>query len=102
MFRNDVAVGGHAREFDVRVGRRYGTSGPVWLYESHVANGNVIRGRRLREPLASAVEWGPAPAKAIRAIWAATGERYEGKEFVDASLGRRTPNAGRGEDDVGA
>jgi len=62
-FRNDVAVGGIAAEFYARIGRKYGKSGPVYRYESHVAEAvfedllreakvNVARQQRLREPLA--------------------------------------------------
>ena len=36
-FANDVAIGGLAREFYVRLGRKYGKSGAVYRYESHVA-----------------------------------------------------------------
>src|SRR5215218_4352908 len=36
-FRNDVAVGGLAREFYRRVGQKYGRAEPAYKYESHKA-----------------------------------------------------------------
>jgi FAD dependent oxidoreductase len=95
-FQNDVAIGGLSREFYLRLGRKYGASGPVYRYESHVAEEvfedllreskvSVSRGRRLREPLRTSVEWAPG-AKALRAIITESGERFEGKVFIDATL----------------
>ena len=95
-FRNDVAVGGLAREFYLRVGREYGRAEPVYRYESHIAEAvfaGLLReagvttylGRRLREPLASAVEWRPR-TKALRALITESGERFEGRVFLDATI----------------
>lgn len=95
-FPNELAVGGLAREFYVRVGRKYGKDGPIYRYESHVAEEvfldflresgvPVLPGRRLREPLRSAIEWVPG-SKAIRAILTESGERIEGKVFLDATI----------------
>ncbi len=61
-FHNDVAVGGLAREFYLRIGRKYGQADPAYKYESHKAEQvfdellreagvTVERGQRLREPL---------------------------------------------------
>ena len=36
-FRNDVAIGGLAREFYLRIGKKYGRAEGVYTYESHVA-----------------------------------------------------------------
>lgn len=95
-FRNDVAVGGLAAEFYRRLGRKYGRGGPVWTYESHVAEQVIeellaeahvtaLRETRLREPLRSSVERMPN-SKAIRSITAEDGTRMVGKVFVDASI----------------
>ncbi|HYI93885.1 MAG TPA: FAD-dependent oxidoreductase [Bryobacteraceae bacterium] len=95
-FRNDVAVGGLARDFYLRTGRKYGHPGPAYKYESHKAeavfddilreSGVVVeRGQRLREPLTGSVEWAPG-TRAIRAILTESGKRYEGRVFIDASI----------------
>ena len=95
-FRNDVAVGGLAREFYLRLGRKYGQSGPAYKYESSVAEQvfeellreagvAVVRGQRLREPLPSSLEWQPT-GKAIRALLTESGRRFEAGIFIDASL----------------
>ncbi len=95
-FANDVAIGGLAREFYARLGRKYGKSGAVYRYESHLAEEVfedllrearvvVTRGRRLREPLPTSVEWTPG-TKAIRAIITESGERFAGSAFIDATL----------------
>jgi hypothetical protein len=94
-FKNDVAVGGIAAEFYIRIGRKYGQTGPLYRYESHVAEAvfsdmlqeakvRVVREQRLREPLPSSVEWGQK--KALRAIRVETGERYEAKMFLDCTM----------------
>ncbi len=93
-FRNSDAVGGLAAEYYLRLGAKYGQSQPVYRYESHVAEAvfgdllreagvTVYRGRRLREPLVSAVEWRD---RAIRAIVTESGQRFEGRVFLDATL----------------
>lgn len=95
-FQNDTAVGGIAREFYERLGRKYGAPGPVYRYESRVAEAvfddllrearvPVRRGVRLREPLRTAVEWDPA-SRRIASIIAASGERFEGTMFIDATI----------------
>jgi len=94
-FRNDVAVGGLAREFYERVGKEYGKPGPVYLFESHIAEKvyagmlaeakvKVLHGR-LREPLGQAVEWTPG-TKRLRALRLEDGRRVTGQAFVDASI----------------
>lgn len=95
-FQNDVAIGGLAREFYLRIGRKYGQEGPVYRYESHVAEEvfadflrearvRVLPQQRLREPLRSAVEWTNG-TKNLRAILTEKGERIEGRVFIDASI----------------
>ena len=95
-FLNDVAVGGLAREFYLRVGRKYGHANPAYKYESHKAeevfnellreSGVVVeRSQRLREPLATSIEWVPG-TRAIRAILTESGKRIEGSAFIDASI----------------
>jgi flavin-dependent dehydrogenase len=66
-FRKDTTVGGIAREFYERIGRKYGANGPPFRFESRIAEEviremlaeskiAVHRGLRLREPLPVAVE----------------------------------------------
>lgn len=62
-FRNDVALGGLTKEFYERVGKNYGVQGPVYRYESSVAETviedmlreskrvHVVRGERLKSVL---------------------------------------------------
>ncbi len=95
-FQNDFAVGGLAREFYQRVGRKYGKGEPVYRYESKVAEQvvkdmlreakvNTICGRRLREPLETSVEFTPG-TREICALTTEAGERYEGRVFIDATI----------------
>lgn len=95
-FRNDTAVGGIAREFYLRLGQKYGIPQPVYRYEAHVAESvmeellrdakvQVRLKTRIREPLRTAIDWEPNERR-IRAIVAASGERFEGKVFVDATI----------------
>jgi hypothetical protein len=94
-FRNDVAVGGIAAEVYARIGRKYGKPGPIYRYESHVAaevfddllresKVQVFRERRLREPLTSSVAWGTG--KSLRAITTESGDRFEGRVFLDCTM----------------
>jgi hypothetical protein len=95
-FRNDWAIGGLAREFYLRVGKKYGKQEPVYRYESHVAEevfADLMReagvkpfvGRRLREPLATSVRF-HAGTRKIASIETESGERFEGGVFIDATL----------------
>lgn len=95
-FRNDTAVGGLAAEFYRRVGVKYGARGPVYKFESHVAEAvfedwmrearvTVHRGQFLREPLPNAVEWAQGERR-LRAIRTASGARFEAKVFLDATI----------------
>ncbi|MDX2267776.1 MAG: FAD-dependent oxidoreductase [Bryobacter sp.] len=94
-FQNDVAVGGFAAEFYHRVGRKYGVDGPVYRFESKVAEAvfdemlrvpglRIYRGQRLKEPLPSSVEWGEG--KKIKAITTEQGNRFTAETFIDATL----------------
>ncbi|MCW5966360.1 MAG: FAD-dependent oxidoreductase [Bryobacterales bacterium] len=93
-FRNDVAVGGLANEFYVRIGKHYGQSRPVWRFEPHVAERifgqmlaehdiTILRGQRLREPLHGAVE---KEGTTLRAIITEDGQRLPADCFIDATL----------------
>ncbi|MBL8179069.1 MAG: FAD-dependent oxidoreductase [Bryobacterales bacterium] len=95
-FRNDAAVGGLAAEFYRRIGSKYGAQGPLYKFESHVAESvftdwlkecrvPVHRGETLREPLPSAVEWDPTERR-LRAILTGSGRRFAGRMFLDASM----------------
>ncbi len=95
-FQNDYAVGGLAREFYLRVGRKYGSAAPVYRFESSVAESvfedllreasvAIVRGVRLREPLPSAVDWG-GQVKRVRAIRMESGETFSGSIFIDATM----------------
>jgi hypothetical protein len=95
-FRNDLALGGIAREFYAALGRRYGAPGPVYRYESHVAEEvittllreakvAIFPGRRLPEPLRTAVAWRPG-TKFLSAISTESGERFEAAVFIDATI----------------
>lgn len=94
-FRNDFAVGGLAAEFYVRLGRKYGKNGPVYRYESHVAESvfaemlreakvTVARESRLREPLASSVRW--SEGRFLSAIIVESGQIFAGRTFLDCTL----------------
>lgn len=94
-FRNDVAVGGMAAEFYLRVGRKYGKDGPLYRYESRVAESvfedllreakvRVVRGQHLLEPLSSAVTW--KASKTLDSITVDSGERFVGRVFLDCTL----------------
>lgn len=93
-FRNDVAIGGLAREFYRRLGQAYGKSGPVYLFESHVAEKvfntllaeasiETLRGRRLREPLRDAVR---KRAGRLQAITLDDGSIHTARVFIDATI----------------
>lgn len=95
-FQNDLAVGGLAREFYLRAGRKYGKDQPVYRYESKVAEQIfeellseskvfIHRGERLREPLSTAVAFHPG-SKRIASITTASGARFEAAVFIDATL----------------
>lgn len=95
-FRNDVAIGGLAREFYLRLGRKYGKHQPLYRYESHIAEEvfeemlreakvSVWRRRRLVEPLSSSVEFTPQ-SRTVRAITTHTGESFAGRVFIDATI----------------
>lgn len=95
-FQNDLAVGGLAREVYLRLGKKYGKDEPVYRYESRVAEQvfnemlaeakvSIHCGRRLREPLKSAVEFKPG-TRAIRAITMDSGEQFEAEVFIDATI----------------
>jgi hypothetical protein len=95
-FQNDLAIGGLAREFYLRLGRKYGSNEPAYRYESHVAEAvfnEMLRearvqakcGLRLREPLRSSVEF-HAGTRNIAAIHTESGERFEAKVFIDATI----------------
>ncbi|MDX2180184.1 MAG: FAD-dependent oxidoreductase [Bryobacteraceae bacterium] len=88
-FANESAVGGIAREFYVRVGAKYGQTGPVYRYESKVAESvvedllrealvTVFREKRLRN---ATVEGGR-----VRSIVVEPGERFEAQVFIDATI----------------
>lgn len=94
-FRNSIAVGGLALEFYTRVGQKYGKQKPVWRFEPHVAEAvfedlleqnhvPVFRARRLKEPLSSSVVW--EEGKKLKAIVTESGEVFEGRQFIDASI----------------
>jgi len=93
-FRNDMAVGGLARDFYLRIGKRYGKAEPQWRFEPHVAEAvygemlaewpiRILRGARLREPLASAVV---KRGSALVSVVLEDGSRLEARQFIDASL----------------
>ncbi len=95
-FRNDLAVGGLAAEFYLRIGKKYGKAEPVYKYEAHVAEevfadwireARVVvhKGQRLREPLPTAVEWAPG-TRNLRAIRTESGRRFAGRLFMDATM----------------
>jgi hypothetical protein len=86
-FRNDVAVGGIAKEFYLRIGKKYGAIGPVYLFEAHVAEGvfqEMLAGVRVVHGILQTVEW-RAGTKRIAAIRLGDGTRVEGSAFIDAS-----------------
>lgn len=93
-FQNDMALGGLARDFYLRVGRRYGSKDPVWRFEPHVAESafeemlagespTILRGHALREPLHRAVE---KEGNRVRAILTKDGTRIAASYFIDASI----------------
>ncbi len=88
-FRNDYAVGGLAREFYERIGKAYGQSGPVYKFESSVAE------RVIQEWLAEdgvPVRFG-AKLRTVRkqgprliALETEDGGEYRGRMFLDATI----------------
>jgi hypothetical protein len=95
-FRNHMAFGGLAREFYSRIGAKYGSAQPVFKFESSVAesvfdemlragNVQVLKGRRLREPLSSSVEW-DQHRKQIRSIRTEDGSVIAARYFIDATI----------------
>lgn len=95
-FRNDYAVGGLAKEFYDRIGAKYGKDGPVYLFESHVAEAvyaemlaatavKILRQKRLKEPLNSSIRW-KGNSKKIAAITLEDGSVIEGDYFIDATI----------------
>ncbi|MDX1983490.1 MAG: FAD-dependent oxidoreductase, partial [Bryobacteraceae bacterium] len=87
-FRNDVAIGGLAREFYLRMGRRYGKQEPQYKFESHVAEGVIadwLREHRVRvelnQPLRAVRKQG------TRLIAIETAQRtYRARMFLDATI----------------
>jgi hypothetical protein len=87
-FRNDVAIGGLAGEFYLRLGRRYGKSGPQYKFESHVAEGVIgewLREQRVRvdtgQPLQAVRKQGS------RIVAMETPDRiYRARVFLDATI----------------
>jgi len=91
-FRNSDAVGGIAREFYLRVGKKYDKPGPVWRFESKVAEAVLeemlgAEGPRLsiyrEQQLTSVVK---ERGRALQAIRAASGREFSGRVFIDASI----------------
>lgn len=89
-FRNEVALGGLTKEFYLRVGRKYGSDGPVYRYESSVAEsvieemlreckGLVIyREERLRRVFREKT--------AVRGLVTESGREVRGGIFIDATI----------------
>lgn len=95
-FRNSDAVGGLAREFYLRVGRKYGKAEPVYKFESHIAEAvfeellaeqrvSIHRGASLIEPLSTAVRFHPG-TKRIASVRTTPDQLFEGRVFIDATL----------------
>ena len=95
-FRNDVAVGGLAREFYRAIGRKYGHTEPVYKYESHMAEevfrrtccAKLVWSSSAAAPagaLATSIEWVPAHERFARSS-AESGKRIEGSVFIDATI----------------
>lgn len=88
-FRNDYAVGGIALEFYSRVGRKYGIAGPVYRFESKVAE--EVMEEMLREA-GVAVERGELLKSAevrggkIARFTTGSGRAYEARVFIDATI----------------
>lgn len=90
-FKNDVAVGGLAAEFYRRVGRKYGAAGPVYRYESSVAE--AVIEEMLREPRKRIDIRRERRLKTVRkngtkltALEFESGERLSGSVFIDATI----------------
>jgi hypothetical protein len=89
-FRNDVALGGLTKEFYLRLGKKYGAPGPVYLYESSVAESvveellreqpriRVLREQRLRRVRKA--------GSRLEALELESGKAISGKIFLDASI----------------
>lgn len=95
-FRNDYAIGGLAAEFYRRIGRHYSVDGPVYKFESHVAESvveemlretkvRIYREHRLQEPLSSAVQFAPG-TRTLQSITTGNGTSFEAHVFVDATI----------------
>ncbi|MBI5865563.1 MAG: FAD-dependent oxidoreductase [Planctomycetes bacterium] len=88
---NKAAIGGMARQFYRRLGRAYGKSEEVWMFEPHVAEREfedwlrssrveVVRGERLK--LKSGVT---KHGKRIDSIVMESGRSFRGSVFIDSS-----------------
>lgn len=90
-FRNDVAVGGLAREFYARIGRAYGSKDPIYKFESSVAErvySDWLAEHRIavrRQHKLKDVSFYPG-SKRIAAIEFENGTRVEGRVFIDATI----------------
>lgn len=90
-FRNSDAIGGLAREFYLRAGRKYGKTGPVYKFESRVAEAvidELLAEHRVpvhRERLLDGVRFYPGTRR-LASLRTASGEVFEASVFIDATI----------------
>lgn len=88
-FRNDYAIGGLAREFYIRVGKAYGADGPIYKFESSVAE-RVIETWLKEEKAAvhyrSRLAHVEKQGTRLTAIHMENGDVYHARIFIDATI----------------
>jgi len=91
-FKNGAAVGGLAKDFYLRIGKKYGKDGPGYKFEPHVASAvmedyiheakvKVLRRHRLKENGGVEVVEGR-----IKSITMENGTQVKAKVFIDATI----------------
>lgn len=92
-FRNDMAIGGLAGEFYLRLGKRYGVEGPQYRFESHVAERVIDESlREHRVPVYRENRLSLQPGAVVKdgaritSIRMENGNVFRGRVFLDATI----------------
>ena len=93
-FKNDVALGGLAKEFYARIGKAYQKSTPVYKFEPHVAESvflDLIKENKIDYLLDSRLSEAQPPAVSregprIKSIRLETGTKIRARVFIDATI----------------
>lgn len=88
---NPSAIGGITREYFDRIGKVYGTDGPAWQHEPHVAENifnEMVDEAQIRVIYNARLKQSDAVTKTANQIVAVTtesGDIYKAKQFIDAT-----------------